>query len=98
MNLREAGRMILWFAIGAAVVAIPILLQQSAQHGVPVVRSYAVDPEIAREMRVALTEALSARTKDGPAVGNVSQTPDGQLLVTAPTSVQKDVERILAEV
>lgn len=98
MNLREIGRPLLWFLIGLAVAAVPLFLLHRDQQSETVVRSYSVAPEIAREMKGALSEALSARTKDGVPIGNVSQTPDGQILVTAPESVQKGVQQILAEV
>src|SRR5690242_14850228 len=98
MTLRDIGRPLLWFVIGLAVAAVPLFLLHRDQQSETVVRSYSISPEIAREMRAALGEALQARAKDGAAVGIVSQTPDGRLLVTAPESVQKGVQAILDEV
>jgi hypothetical protein len=94
MNLRAVGRGILWFAIGAAVAAVPILLLQHKAR-VPrdpvVIRSYAVAPEIAREMKFALGEAV------GPP-WRVNVVGDGLLLVSGPESVQSGVQSILATV
>jgi hypothetical protein len=95
MTLREFGRGVLWFAIGAAVVAVPILLLQH-KTGLPrdpvVMRTYPVAPDIQGEMKFALTEALA------PSGWRVSLPADGLLLVNAPQSVQTDVEGILAQV
>jgi hypothetical protein len=101
MNLREVGRGSLWFAIGAAIVAVAVVLlhQQIGPRREPVtIRSYPVTPEIAGEMKSALVEALSPSSKDGTALGRVSLAADGRLLVAAPESVQTSVASILAEV
>src|SRR5580700_4770003 len=101
MNLREVGRSFLWFAIGAAVIAVTIVLlhQQIGVHRESVtIRSYSVTPEIAGETKSALIEALAPTSKDGTALGRVSLTADGRLLVAAPESVQTAVANILAEV
>jgi hypothetical protein len=98
MNLREIGRPLLWFVIGLAVAAVPLLLLRDSQQRETVVRSYSVAPDISREMQSALDSALGARTKDGPRVGSVSQAPDGRILVAAPESVQKGVQDILTQV
>jgi len=95
MNLRAVGRGILWFAIGAAVVAVPILLLQHKTvlpRDPIVIRTYPVAPEIQGEMKFALTEAL------GPSGWRVSLPADGLLLVNAPESVQTGVQGILGEV
>lgn len=95
MNLREVGRGILWFAIGLVVAAVPAFLLRPRQPPEPVtavLRSYAVRPEIAGEMKSALTEAF------GTTLWRVSMTADGRLLVSAPESVQKGVESVVAEV
>jgi hypothetical protein len=93
MNLREVGRAILWLAIGAAVAAVPILLLRH-QPGLPrepvTIRTYAVAPEIAGEMKSALVESLG--------FGAVSLPADGLLLIRAPESVQSGVQSLLAEV
>jgi hypothetical protein len=100
MSLKEFGRGILWFAIGLAVIAIAIyLLQQIAlRRDAVTIRSYPVPPEIAGEMRSALADALTTSSKDGAPLGRVSLTADGHLLVVAPGSVQRGVQRLLAEV
>jgi hypothetical protein len=95
MSLREVGRGILWFAIGAAVAAVPILLLRHKASLPPdpvVIRTYPVAPEIQGEMKFALVEAL------GPSGWRVSLPADGLLLVDAPESVQTGVQGILAEV
>jgi hypothetical protein len=94
MNLREIGRGIVWFAIGAAVIAVAFFLLH--RESTPVtqslaVRSYPVAPEIAGEMRSALADAM------GPH-GSVSLSTDGRLLVMAPESLQRGVHDILQEV
>jgi hypothetical protein len=101
MNLKEVGRGMLWFAIGLAVIAVAIFLLQlqiGLRRDAVTIRSYPVAPEIAGEMRSALTEALATSSKDGAPLGRVSLTGDGRLLVTAPESVQRGVEKLLAEV
>lgn len=91
MNLRDIGRPLLWFVIGLAVAAVPLLLHRNQQSGI-VVRSYSVAPEIASELKGALMEALP------PGIGHVSQTPDGHILVTAPETLQQGVQNIVDEV
>jgi hypothetical protein len=101
MNLREVGRGTLWFAIGAIVLAVAIFLLQlqiGLHRDSVTIRSYPVTPEIAGEMRSALYDALNNSSKDGAQLGRVTLTADGRLLVTAPESAQRDVQRILAEV
>jgi hypothetical protein len=96
MNLTGIGRGIVWFAIGAATVAVPILLLQheAVLPRDPVtIRSYHVAPEIAGEIKGALQEAFF-----GNASWQVSRPVDGLLLVNAPDSVQTAVQGILAEV
>jgi hypothetical protein len=95
MTMREVGRGILWFAIGAAVVAVPILLLQhkvSPPRDPVVIRTYPVAPEIQGEMRAAIAEAL------GTSEWRASLPADGLLLVNAPESVQSGVQGMLAEV
>jgi hypothetical protein len=101
MNLKEIGRGMLWFAIGLAVIAVAIFLLQlqiGLRRDSVTIRSYPVAPEIAGEMRSALADALTTTSKDGAALGRVSLTADGHLLVTAPESVQRGVAKLLAEV
>ncbi len=97
MNLREFGRGILWFGTGLALVAAAIFLLHARIGQRPdlvTIRSYPVAPEIAGEMRSALAEALTTSTERG----RVSLTSDGRLLVTAPESLQRGVEGVLAQV
>jgi hypothetical protein len=100
MNLKEFGRGILWFAIGLAVIAVAIFLLQQIglRRDSVTIRGYPVAPEIAAEMRSALADALTTPSKDGAPLGRVSLTADGRLLVVAPESVQRGVQRLLAEV
>jgi hypothetical protein len=101
MNLKEAGRGVLWFAIGVAVVAVAIFLlqqQMALRRDSVIIRSYPVAPEIAGEMRSALADALATSSRDGAPLGRVSLTADGRLLVVAPRSVQGGVESLLADV
>ncbi len=68
MNLREFGRGIMWFVIGAAAVAVPIwLLQHKAvlPRDPVTIRTYPVAPEIAGEMKSALEEAFLAMRPGG---------------------------------
>lgn len=97
MNLREVGRGIFWFGTGLALVAAAIFLLHvriGQRPDLITIRSYPVAPEIAGEMRSALAEALSTSTERG----RVSLTSDGRLVVTAPESLQRGVEGVLAQV
>src|SRR5262249_52386674 len=96
--LKDLARPLLWFVIGLAVAAVPLFLLHRETQSETVVRSYSISPDIAREMKAALSDALQARSKDEFAVGRVSQTPDGRILVAAPESVQKGVQAILDDV
>jgi hypothetical protein len=92
MNLREIGRGIVWFAIGAAVVAAALfLLRPGPSAQTLAIRSYPVAPEIAGEMRSALEVAMASQ-------GHVSVTTDGRVLVMAPESLQQGVRAIVQEV
>ena len=92
MNVRDIGRPLLWFVIGLAVAATALFLLHRSQQNGFVVRSYSVAPEIAGELKGALREALP------PGIGNVSQTPDGHIVVSAPESVQQGVKDLIADV
>jgi hypothetical protein len=92
MNLRDTGRPLLWFVVGLIVAAGSLyLLNRNPQRG-NVVRSYSVAPEISRELQGALKEALP------PGIAFLGQTPDGHIVVTAPESIQRGVQRIVDEV
>jgi hypothetical protein len=92
------GRSLAWLATGA-VLAIAIMLAMRGGRGpeTAVLRSYDVKPEIAAEISNALRAALAVG-KDGVPYGQVTLSPNGQLLVTAPPSVQQGVAKILEDI
>ena len=101
MNMRVSGRGVLRFVIGAAViwvaviaVVVPLALAAFAARERLTVRSYPVAPEIAGEMQTALIQVLNTP----PLHGEVALTRDGHLVVTAPESVQDQVQAILQDV
>jgi hypothetical protein len=62
-----------------------------------VLESYQVSPEISSEVRQALANALWRGDKEAP-LGQVTLMPNGQLLVTAPATVQRGVARIIDDI
>jgi hypothetical protein len=92
------GRSLVWLVAGV-VLAIVALLATHAWRGSEayVLRSYEVSPELAVETSAALRAAL-AGGKDGEPYGQVALSPSGQLLVTAPPSVQHGVEQTLRDI
>jgi hypothetical protein len=90
------GRSLAWLATGV-VLAIGVMLATQGQRGpeTAVLRSYEVKPEIAVEVSNALRTALGPGTT---ATGQVTLSPSGQLLVTAPPSVQQGVAKILEDI
>jgi hypothetical protein len=98
MSMGTIGRSLAWLATGV-VLAIAIMLATQAWRGseAVVLRSYEVKPEIAVEISNALRATL-AGGKDRAAYGQVSLSPSGQLLVTAPPSVQQGVAKILEDI
>jgi hypothetical protein len=99
MNLGDTGRSILWFVVGVLVACASfVLLRPDLVSNSVTIESYPVRPEIARELHSVLRAALASASKEGTPLARVSLLPNGQLLVTAPASVQKGVQRILAEV
>lgn len=104
MNLSNAGRRVLWFAIGGIALWLVMGLGALGVLGIVAngpprlhltVRSYAVAPEVAGEMQSALSQILNAP----PYVyGRVTMASNGHLLVTAPDSVQRDVQAIIQDV
>lgn len=86
-----------------ATFALPFALTLSAACDTPhqvmdqasnemVLQSYSVPPGYAGLMSSALTRALFVGDS---AVGRVIETPDGQIIVVAPESVQAGVERLI---
>lgn len=97
MTVANAGRVVLW-------VVAAVLLFMAAYFGLnrlradPVVlQTYAVPPEIAEEVRNALSGALW-RGQNDPPIGQVTLMPNGSLVVTAPASVQEGVGRIIHDI
>lgn len=87
------GRSLVWLVAGV-VLAIGALLATHAWRGPEgyVLRSYDVSPDIAVETANALRAALPA------AFGQVSLSPSGQILLTAPPSVQRGAEQFLKDI
>jgi hypothetical protein len=98
MSMGTIGRSLAWLATGV-VLAIGVMLATQSWRGseAVVLRSYEVKPEIAMEVSNALRTTL-AGGKDGVPYGQVTLSPSGQLLVTAPPSVQQGVAKILEDV
>jgi hypothetical protein len=92
MNLISPRRVVLLFAIVMVAVFALALISRHVMDRATVLRSYAVAPEITQEMSNAIGLALAGMN------GRVSVAADGHLLVTAPRSVQDDVEAIVREV
>jgi hypothetical protein len=98
MNIGAWGRAILWFVAGVLIAGIAWLgFRQWYGSQQVVVRSYEVRPEIARDLREAVRDALDG--PKGTTVGRVSLAPDGRhLLVSAPTAVQSGVAVAIKQV
>jgi len=98
MSMGTIGRSLAWLATGV-VLAIAVMLATQGWRGseTAVLRSYEVKPEIAAEISNALRAALAVG-KDGVPYGQVTLSPNGQLLVTAPPSVQQGVAKILDDI
>ena len=98
MSMGTIGRSLAWLATGV-VLAIAVMLATRSWRGseTVVLRSYDVKPEISMEISNALRATL-AGGKEGVPYGQVTLSPSGQLLVTAPPSVQQGVAKILEDV
>jgi hypothetical protein len=100
MTTTARSKMLLIFAAGAVLAAILLLGAWRAGADRPVLRSYEVKPEIAREVQDVLQESffrLENGTQGEP-LGRVSLAPNGRLIVTAPPSVQRGVADLLEEI
>jgi hypothetical protein len=98
MSMGTIGRSLAWLATGA-VLAIAVMLATQGSRGseAVVLRSYEVKPEIAVEISNALRATL-AGGRDGAPFGQVTLSPSGELLVTAPPSVQQGVAKVLGDI
>jgi hypothetical protein len=102
MNASNILKALLAFAAGLAIMifAYATLINpfwEASRSGATVMRSYVVHGDHADEVRVALQSAL--RTGDGKQfLGRVTLAPNGQLIVTAPESIQRGVSKLLDDV
>ncbi len=96
MSMGTIGRSLAWLATGV-VLAMAVMLATQRWRGseAAVLRSYEVKPEVAAEISNALRTALAV---NGVSYGQVTLSPGGQLLVTAPPSVQQGVAKILEDI
>lgn len=99
MNASNILKVALAFAAGLALVAFAYgaLIRpfwESSRGGTAVMRSYVVNADHADELRVALQSSLSIGD-DKPLLGRVTLAPNGQLIVTAPESIQRGVTQLL---
>jgi len=100
MSMGTIGRSLAWLATGA-VLATATMLATQVRRGTEavVLRSYDVRPELASEISSALGRSLAGgKDKDGIPYGQVTLSPNGQLLVTAPPSVQRGVAKVLEDI
>jgi len=96
---RMAGTFVLGllFALFIYVVVIEPLWQQN-KGGPVVMRTYTVNADYADEVRSALQGALLSGSGDKEFLGRVTLAPNGQLIVTAPQSMQKGIESLLNDI
>jgi hypothetical protein len=98
MNFQGTGRILLWVAVAVlAVAAVGQGVRRMDKTDPVIIQSYAVPAEIASEVRVTLATVLSRGESEAP-LGKVSMLPTGQLVVTAPASVQAGLRQILEEI
>ncbi len=86
------GRSLVWLVAGVVIAIGALLALHWRGPEAPVLRSYEVSPEIAVETSNALQAALAGGR------GQVGLSTSGQLLVTAPPSVQHGVEQTLKDI
>jgi hypothetical protein len=102
MNASNILKAVLAFAAGLAVMifAYATLIEpfwEASRSGATVMRSYVVQGDHADEVRAALQSSL--RTGDDKQfLGRVTLAPNGQLIVTAPESIQRGVAKLLDDV
>lgn len=102
MNSGTLLKAFLAFAVGLALVAMAFVLfggtgRIASELNPPVMRSYPVAGDHAEQVRDALQSALQG--SDGKRVlGRVTLTPNNQLIVTAPESIQRGVSSMLDDV
>jgi hypothetical protein len=94
VRIGAVGRSVVWFAIGVVLASVGWLAVQrwhrpaDRPQDARVMRTYDVRPDLAVEIRNALTAALGA-------FGTVGVAPNGQILVNAPQSLQGSPARLL---
>jgi hypothetical protein len=102
MNAGNILKSMLAFALGLAVVAFAYFalvrpFWEASRSDTPVMRSYPVAGDHADEVRAALQSALRG-DDDKRVLGRVTLAPNGQLIVTAPPSIQRGVQALLDDV
>ncbi|NQD37795.1 hypothetical protein HPT27_12230 [Permianibacter sp. IMCC34836] len=102
MSNNRFASMFVTFLVGLLAVAFVYIvviqpLWQQNNGGPLVMRTYAVSADYADEVRSALQNAMLTG-EEGKAIGRVSLAPNGQLIVTAPNSMQKGVESLLNDI
>lgn len=102
MNSSQIFRMAVAFAAGLFVIAFTYFalirpFWEGSRGGAVVMRSYVVKGDHADEVRNALQSALRAED-DKTYLGRVTLAPNGQLIVTAPESIQRGVDNLLSDV
>ncbi len=97
MQVANFGRMVSW-VVAAVLMFIAAYFFFTRLRDDPVVlQTYSVPSEIAHEVQNALAGALWRGETTSP-LGRVTALPNGNLLVTAPESVQKGVSRIIHDI
>jgi hypothetical protein len=102
MNASSILKTSVAFAAGLAVVAFAYFalvrpFWEASRSDTPVMRSYPVTGDHADEVRAALQSALRG-ADDKRVLGRVTLAPNGQLIVTAPPSIQRGVDALLNDV
>lgn len=82
----------MFLAIGAVVLGAKRLQSDPVS-----LETYSAPPEIAGEVRSALSAALAGNPALKP-LGRVTLMPNGRLVVTAPQSIQRGVRRIIDDI
>lgn len=103
MNSNTFLRTVIAFAAGLFVVSFTYFalvrpFWEDGRGGEMVMRSYVVQGDHADEVRSALQSALLGTDDEKRFLGRVTLAPNGQLIVTAPESVQRGVENLINDV